>query len=110
MKRVSMEMGALIAELQRAQHDLELAADSGSLQSQQPLVRVLKIELLNQMKTVGEHMRQLRWLIAQMLTKESDNSPSQTSMLSGAMAGASLVEQVDAMVTVALGDNPLLRP
>jgi hypothetical protein len=105
-----MEMGVLIEELQRAQHDLDLAADSGALENQQPLVRVLKIEILNQMKTVGEHMRQLHWLIAQMLTKESNNSASQTSMLPRAIGSASLVEQVDAMVTVALGDKPLLRP
>lgn len=110
MNRVSMEMGSLIEELQRAQHDLDVAAGSGTLESQRPLVRVLTIELLNQIKTVGEHMRQLRWLVSQMLSNSSDNSAAQEGLVPCLVGSASLVEQVDAMVTAALGDKPLLRP
>ena len=110
MNCVSMEMGSLIEELQRAQHDLDMAADSGAFESQRPLVRVLKIELLNQMKTVSEHMRQLRWLVSQMLSNDSGNSAAPEIGVPSMVGNASLVEQVDAIVTAALGDKPLLRP
>ncbi len=110
VKRLGAEMGLLIEELQAARRELDLAAVSGGLDAQRPALRVLKVEVLNHIKNTAESIRQLRWLITQMLANESEAELGKTLSLLRDCGGASLVEQVDAIVTAALGDKPLLQP
>lgn len=110
VKRVGAEMGVLIEELQAARRELDLAAVSDGFDAQRPALRVLKVEVLNHLKTTAESIRQLRWLITQMLANESEAELTQTLSRLRDCGGASLVEQVEAIVTAALGDKPLLQP
>jgi hypothetical protein len=109
VKHLSVEMGSLIEELRRAQQEFELAAGGGAIESQGPVFAVLKSELLNQMKATAEHMRQLRWLLKELLAKDSETRLAQTLKASRERGGASFVEHVDAIITAALGEKHLLR-
>ncbi len=110
VKRVGAEVEFLIAELQAARRELDVAAATGSLEAKQPALRVLKLDVLNHLKNTAESIRQLRWLITQMLANQSDAQLAETLSRLKDCGGASLVEQVDAIVTAALGDKPLLQP
>ncbi len=110
VKRVGAEIEFLIGELQTARRELDAAAKDGSLDTKRPALRVLKIEVLNQLKNTAESIRRLRWLITQMLANESEAQLVHTLSQLRDCGWASLVEQVDAIVTAALGDKPLLQP
>ena len=110
VKHLSVELSSLVEELRRAQQEFEIAAGSGAIESHGPAFAVLKAELLNQMKASAEHMRQLRWLVKEMVDKDSDTHLAQTLSILRERGGASFVEHVDAIIAAALGDKQLLRP
>lgn len=110
VKHLSVELGCLIEELRRAQQEFELAAGGGAIESHGPVFAVLKAELVNQMKATAEHMRQLRWLLKEMVAKDSDAHLAQTLKILRERGGASFVEHVDAIITATLGDKQLLTP
>jgi len=105
VKHVSRQITGLVEELQRAQQDFETAAAARSFENQ-PLFRVLKLELINHLRVTAENIAQLRWMI-----KEATGTHTEGKTLSTfhQHSSASLVEHVDAIVTAALGDKPLLR-
>jgi hypothetical protein len=74
----------------------------GLLEGQRPLLRVLKVELFGQIKEVAEHVRQLRWLLHEMVEKENDEDLAETLRVMREGAGTSFVEQVEAMVSAKL--------
>ena len=66
------------------------------------MLRVLKVELFGQIKEVAEHVRQLRWLLHEMVEKENDEDLAETLRVMRERAGTSFVEQVEAMVSAKL--------
>jgi hypothetical protein len=107
VKQLSGAMNALVVELQGAQKDFE-AITARPLEKQRPLFRVLKLELINHLKVTAEHVAQLRFFIKEIT---SDSEADFADRLSNIHehGGTSLVEHVDAIVTAALGDKPLVR-
>ena len=108
MTHVSRQITGLVEELQLAQLDFDVAESSRSFENQ-PLFRVLRLELINHLRVTAEHVAQLRWMIKEAAAKHSD-SDAKTLSSFHEHSGASLVEHVDAIVTAALDDKPLIRP
>lgn len=106
VKHVSRQITGLVEELQRAQQEFETAAAARTFET--PLFRVLKLELINHLRVTAENIAQLRWIINEATGKASD-SGAKTFSSFHEHSSASLVEHVDAIVTAALGDKPLLR-
>lgn len=106
VKHVSRQIAGLVEELQRAQQDFETAAAARSFENQ-PLFRVLKLELINHLRVTAENIAQLRWMIKDAAAKGPDLD-SKTLSSFHEHSSASLVEHVDAIVTAALGNKPLL--
>src|SRR5437899_6643028 len=98
----NIEMSELVLELQAANEELRGAVSRGLLEGQRPLLRVLKVELFGQIKEVAEHVRQLRWLLHEMVEKENDEDLAETLRVMRERAGTSFVEQVEAMVSAKL--------
>ena len=107
VKQVSGAMNALVLELERAQKDFE-AIGARPLEEQRPLFRVLKLELINQLKVTAEHVAQLRFFIKEIANDSGTNFADRLSNFHE-HGGTSLVEHVDAIVTAALADKPLVR-
>ena len=108
VKQVSVQISGLVQELQLAQQDFETAASARSFENQ-PLFRVLKLELINHLRVTAENVAQLRSMIKEAAAKHCQTDAATLSSFHE-HSSASLVEHVDAIVTAALGDNPLLRP
>jgi hypothetical protein len=106
VKHVTGEIIGLVEELQHAQQEFEAVAASRNFENQS-LLRVLKFELINHLRITAEHVAHLRWMIRQAAGKHSDGDPATLSL--NEHNGSSLVEHVDAIVTAALADKPLLR-
>jgi hypothetical protein len=105
-----VEMVALVEELQVAQSELRDITAQGTMDAQGPLLQVLKVELLSEIKQVAEHVRQIRWLLQEMREKESDCNASEDGTrepeqeLKGRFA-PSLMEQVEELVRTKLSDQ-----
>lgn len=106
VKHVSRQIGGLVQELQRAQQDFDAAAVSSRNFENQPLFRVLNLELLNHLRVTADNIAHLRWMIREASTKHSQADADILSSFHE-HRGASLVEHVDAIVTAALADKPL---
>jgi len=98
-------MNALVEELQAAQGELEDAVSRGLLEGQRSLLRVLKVELLGQINEVAEHVRKLRWLLHEMVEKESDEELVETLRVLREPGGVTFVEQVEAIVSAKLSEK-----
>ena len=88
----NIEMSELVLELQAANEELRGAVSQGLLEGQRPLLRVLKVELLGQIKEVGEHVRQLRYL-------------AETLRVLRERGGATFFEHVEAIVSAKLSSR-----
>ena len=106
VKHVTGEIIGLMEELQHAQQEFEAVAASRNFENQS-LLRVLKFELINHLRVTAEHVAHLRWMIRQAAGRHSDAEAPALSV--NERNSSSLVEHVDAIVTAALADKPLLR-
>ena len=101
----NLEMSELVEELQAANHEIKDAVAWGLLEGRGPLLRVLKVEPLGQPKEVAEHVRQLRWLLHEMVEKENDEDLTETLGVLHERGGATFVEQVEALVSAKLNEK-----
>jgi len=84
VKYSDIEIAGLVEELKAAQEEAHSAIDQGLLDAPRPLLRVLKVELLGQIRAVATHVRQLRQLLHEVMEKETDQAPLPTSCEPGA--------------------------
>ena len=101
----NIEMSELVLELQAANEELRGAVSQGLLEGQRPLLRVLKVELLSQIKEVGEHVRQLRWLLREIMEKENNEDLAETLRVLRERGGATFFEHVEALVSAKLSSR-----
>ena len=102
----NIEMSELVLELQAANEELRGAVSQGLLEGQRPLLRVLKVELLGQIKEVGEHVRQLRWLLREIMEKENNEEDlAETLRVLRERGGATFFEHVEAIVSAKLSSR-----
>jgi len=101
----NIEMSELVLELQAANEELRGAVSQGLLEGQRPLLRVLKVELLGQIKEVGEHVRQLRWLLREIMENEYNEDLAETLRVLRERGGATFFEHVEAIVSAKLSSR-----
>ena len=99
------EIAAVIAELKVAQEEVQTARAQGLFDSERPLLRVLKVELLARVKTIAGQTQQLRWLLQEVLEKETDGELLKTLRLLREQGTPTMVEQVEAIVKAKSDDQ-----
>jgi len=102
VKYSDIEIAGLVEELKAAQEEAHSAIDQGLLDAPRPLLRVLKVELLGQIRAVATHVRQLRQLLHEVMEKETDQAPLPTSYEPGA---PTMLEQVESIVRAKARDD-----
>jgi hypothetical protein len=100
-----VELGALVEELQTAQSELNEMSTQGLMDGQRPLLRVLKVELLGEIKQVAEHVGQIRWLLQEIREKDSECDPRDGTQVLGERNPPSLMDQVEELVRAKLRDG-----
>ena len=106
MKHSDVEIAGLVEELKAAQQEAHTARAQGLLDAQPPLLRVLKVELLGQIRAVALHVQQLRHHLGEVMEKETDQPRLPASCEAGA---PTMFEQVESIVTAKVRDEKI-RP
>ena len=102
MTHSGVELSALLEELQAAHSELNQMSAQGLMDGQRPLLRVLKVELLGEIKQVAEHVGQIRWLLQEMRDKDVEGDPRDCSQVLRERNPPSLMDQVDELVRTKL--------
>jgi len=100
-----VELGALVEELQAAHSELNEMSAQGLMDGQRPLLRVLKVELLGEIKQVAEHVGQIRWLLQEMRERDAEADPRDGTQLLRERNPPSLMDQVEELVRIKLRDD-----
>jgi len=93
-----VELNSLVEELQAADSELSKMAEQGLMDGQRPLVRVLKVELLGEIKQAAEHVAQIRWLLQEIREKDGVSDSKDAVQMLRERNAPSLLDRVEEMV------------
>jgi len=100
-----VEISALVEELQAAHAELSEMTTQGIIDGQRPLLRVLKVELLGEIKQTAEHVRQIRWLLQEMREKDVESGAKDADPIARERSAPSLMDLVEDLVRSKLRDQ-----